>query len=87
MKKKDILRGAVDGELLVVGAAVGAFVLLVLALVMAGQRDNKRWEQFKADHSCRVVAKRDSQSTSSGSYVAGQTGWLCDDGITYFRED
>jgi hypothetical protein len=90
MKKKDILRGAVDGELMVIIAMVLGLVVLIAVVGMAALEDGKRWKQFKVDHACKVVAKKEGQYVSGGNgggYISAQTGWLCDDGVTYFKED
>lgn len=60
-------------------------------------QEHKAWEQFRVEQNCRVVAKISGSTgvgptiTGSGDVgvttisVPGKTGWLCDDGITYFR--
>lgn len=61
----------------------------------------REWEQFKVDHNCKVVAREKGHSstgvgygvTSSGhtgmmvttNSTPDKTGWLCDDGVTYWR--
>ncbi len=57
------------------------------------------WAKFKQEHNCRVVEKRDGQATSgvgigvtsgvgvfSGS-TSPQTAYLCDDGVTYWKNE
>ncbi|ATS91183.1 hypothetical protein RN20_13065 [Xanthomonas phaseoli pv. phaseoli] len=58
------------------------------------------WAAFKAAHNCKVIAKRDGHSndgvgfTTRGSVavIAGdrtpdQTAYLCDDGVTYWKNE
>nr|AGH89384.1 hypothetical protein [uncultured bacterium] len=58
------------------------------------------WETFKTAHNCKVVGKADGHSnggvgvTTSGSvaFIAGdrtpdKTGYLCDDGVTYWKNE
>lgn len=66
-------------------------VLMVWA-ILAGAKD---WTQFRTDHHCRVVGQMDGSTgigpNMSGNggvsvvFIAGKTGWLCDDGITYWK--
>ncbi len=69
--------------------ALGAGLLgLGLALAV---REQGRWEQFKIEHACHVVAK--SPAITSRSWATGdvtvetpeQTGWACDDGAIHWR--
>jgi hypothetical protein len=77
-----------------VGTAVAA---AFGGLIYLAYQDHKAWEQFRVDHNCYVVAKI-SGSTGLGNTITGngnvgittitvpgKTGWLCDDGITYYR--
>lgn len=78
-------------------AIVAAIVVCIAALVAASVVDAKRWDAFKAAHYCKVVAhiNGDTFNTfgfdSKGNSVVGigstpsKTGWLCDDGVTYYR--
>ena len=69
-----------------------AIVLIGLSVVLAVE-DSKAWNKFKVDHHCKVVAQVSPSNgigvSSSGNlvttYESGKQGWLCDDGITYFR--
>lgn len=66
-------------------AMIGCFYLMLI--------EAEKWEEFKVEHKCKVVAHiRGSTSTgfsSSGNIVtvqeADKTGWLCNDGVTYYR--
>lgn len=72
---------------------VAVMVLVLIALVAALVQDNQNWQKFKVEHNCKVVGKTagtwSTGISSSGSVVSvstpGQTGWACDDGVTYWR--
>ncbi len=82
-----------DGAITYGLVAVVIVVSIALAVV-----DAQQWEKFKAEHNCRKVAEV-APSTSDGyafnagkhgtTYITitepGKTGWLCDDGVTYWR--
>jgi hypothetical protein len=80
-------RGSV--EILIVAAIV---VVLVLAFIGISS-EAKEWEAFRAAHKCKVVGHIRGEAfntiNSSGSVGIGitsdKTGWLCDDGVTYYR--
>ncbi len=78
-----------------IGAALAALIGLMLWLSIAEQR---QWETFKAEHSCALTARTEGRITvatgiSNGHtvtmqhYEPGQTGWLCDDGVTYWHSN
>jgi hypothetical protein len=83
-------RGYSDG-----GTVLISIVLVVLLAVMAVAMiaDNKEWAKFSAAHKCKKVAEVRGEAfntiNSSGSigigFTSDKTGYLCDDGITYFR--
>lgn len=74
-------------------------VVLIVALIFGSYADQKEWEAFKSAHACEVVGKeRGTVSTGVAPVIGGsggvgvvmmsspdKTGWLCDDGITYWR--
>lgn len=80
--------------------------LLVICIAVAGIAAFEpphvdQWAKFKQEHSCRIVAKRDGQSSSgvgvgvtnglslgvfSGS-TSPQTAYVCDDGVTYWKNE
>lgn len=78
-----------------------AIVFLLVIYIIASIENEKEWQAFKADHDCRVVERSDGDiHTGVGvvSNVNGQPGtvvtvsstpdkeaWLCDDGITYWK--
>jgi hypothetical protein len=72
--------------ILVLLGAIG----VVAALSLAGCTD-KEWESFKAAHHCKVVGHTNGGTgiSSRGSivFLPDYTSWLCDDGITYTREE
>lgn len=66
-------------------------------LVYAFYKDAQAWHKFRIEQNCKVVGKI-SPSTGVGPGVGangqmttvvittpGKTGWLCDDGVTYWR--
>ena len=76
---------------------VTVIVLSVPLLVWAAIVEDREWEKFKVDHKCRIVSYQPStSSTGTGLSPKGEittvvvttpdkTGWLCDDGVTYYR--
>lgn len=61
---------------------------LISALIIASHKDHILWEAFRTEHNCKAVnqIKGDLISTSNGFAVTpDKTGWLCDDGVTYYR--
>jgi len=84
----------IDRTLIATGAVILALIVLVVVLAVQEQR---RWDEFASDHNCRVVG-RERGSTKIGYGMAtngtmgtvvtstpSKTGWLCDDGVTYWR--
>ena len=77
-----------------------SLLTLTLTLAVLHQ-DVKEWEEFSKAHSCKIVGRTSGDSqvavgpgiTRSGTvgvvivttYTSDKTGWLCDDGITYWR--
>jgi len=76
---------------------VALIVLVAIAIIAAVVLDSQEWEAFKRTHQCKVVAhiKGSIFNTvgvgSDGNVSVGigstpdKDGWLCDDGVTYFR--
>ena len=76
---------------------VAAIVSLLGLLIWVTVEDSKRWEAFRVEHKCKIVAHvSGSTSTAIGFSTSGnmtvmpittpeKTGWLCDNGVTYYR--
>lgn len=80
---------------------MAATFALVVMLPVAMYYEHKEWQAFKVEHHCKIVAKTRGDThvgvgygmTANGSMGAvttvsstsPKTGWLCDDGITYWR--
>lgn len=70
------------------------FLGLIALLVWIAIEENRLWQAFRVAHKCHVTAKIsgstfntfDGKNVGVGS-VPPKTGWTCDDGITYFREN
>lgn len=76
------------------------FLLIPLTIYLA-IKEQKKWDAFSIEHNCRVVGKITGSSqtgfgvgiTANGqigtiittSSIPQKTGWLCDNGITYWR--
>lgn len=64
--------------------------LLLFILAMSGwaliastasrNEDEKEWLQFRREYHCRIVGEM-----TGGYKTSPKTGWLCDDGKTYWR--
>lgn len=66
--------------------------------IYAGVTDYREWERFKRTRHCKVVTKISGDVFNTvgtdfkGNINIGiastpdKTGWLCDDGVTYYRE-
>ena len=88
---EDNFPGGLGGALLIFSA------LLIAVFVVGAVQEEREWDSFKVAHQCKVVAKVDGSSSTaigfstSGNmvvtpvYTPGKTGWLCDDGITYYK--
>jgi hypothetical protein len=85
-----------DGTIGFIGV-IGCVALLAVAIVGSLQEENE-WTTFRSAHHCKVVGKT-AASTSVGVgigadgktsvvpiFTPGQTGYACDDGVTYWRQ-
>ncbi|HCZ8855124.1 TPA: hypothetical protein O4F33_005203 [Pseudomonas aeruginosa] len=94
-----VIRG--DGGILraFVGATMfAAIVGCVLFLFMMYQQEKDDWRNFAAEH-CKVIEKRDAQNATGfglslngtvGTFfgtTSSQTGYQCDDGVTYWKNN
>lgn len=69
--------------------------------IYATIEESKRWQSFKVANNCKIVAREKGHTSTGigfGMMINGQmgtvvttsstpskTGWICDDGITYWR--
>jgi hypothetical protein len=78
--------GRIDAELGIV-LAIAAFILLLCAwAVHESRRETREWVDWRNAHGCKPVARIEGTTVYKG-YVNPKTGWLCDDGMTYYKED
>jgi len=75
------------------------FVIAIIYIIISDYQESIEWRKFKVDHKCKIVAHIDSSSSPtfgiSGSgkpvfgstYISGKDGWLCNDGITYYKDN
>ncbi|EOI8157887.1 hypothetical protein ACMW0A_004877 [Klebsiella variicola] len=81
------------------GIALLCGVMSVLVvLVLASDQKEQDWRDFAAEH-CKVIEKREGATTTgvavslkgqAGVFIGGepdQTGYLCDDGVTYWKNE
>ena len=80
---------------------VGLLVVLIIMMIVGSIKEQKQWQAFAAAHSCKLVAtKQGTVSSGVGTAVGangqvsvvpittttpGQEAFLCDDGVTYWR--
>lgn len=75
-----------------------ATVAIFSCLIYASLEEQKQWDEFAITHECKVVGKTTAEISTSIGVVAGsgnavivtnttpsKTGYLCNDGITYWR--
>lgn len=87
-------------EALIALVIAGILGMLVIA-VLAGQREQDEWVTWSAQHNCKVVARREGQTSTGIAPIIGgkggvavttsttsdQTAYLCDDGVTYWKNE
>lgn len=86
-----------DTDKIIVVIIVGVIIALTAAMVMGASDERSQWEAFSASHSCKIVSKTTGNTLLSPvfsgkggvglatTYVPGKTGYLCNDGVTYYR--
>lgn len=86
-----------DRENIIPAALMAVCVAAFAGLIWLAVEADNDWQAFKATHNCKAVAHISGSVmptygfSSSGKLVSGvtttpaKTGWLCDDGITYYR--
>lgn len=75
-----------------------ACISMLLYLWFSSNQEKENWKSFAAEH-CKIIEKRDGQSTTGvGMSLTGkigaffgrssaQTGYQCDDGVTYWKNE
>lgn len=76
--------------------AIPAIFLLLASALLAWAivNDNHEWAVFSAAHNCKIVGKQNGDLmnviNSNGSvgiaFTSDKTAYLCNDGITYWRD-
>ncbi|GJK06891.1 hypothetical protein TUM17574_53150 [Klebsiella pneumoniae] len=71
---------------------------MLVVLVLASDQKEQEWRDWATEH-CKVIEKREGATTTgvgvslkgqAGVFIGGepdQTGYLCDDGITYWKNE
>lgn len=89
--------GYIGVEDVLIPGLIVLLIALVILMGVASFHEHKRWEAFKVAHACKVVGQMDGElvtgigSSGGGNAVmtVGSTsdklGWLCDDGVTYWK--
>lgn len=96
---RDMWNDGWPGKLLL--ALIVFLLLLIPAVIYGTIQEAKQWDAFSVAHSCKKVGHvTGSVQTGVGYGIAGngqfgavvttsstpdKTGWLCDDGVTYWR--
>lgn len=68
---------------------------LIILMIVGSIQDAQQWAQFKTEHACKIVGQMRGDISiapivgGNGGVAISQssdkTGWLCDDGVTYWR--
>jgi hypothetical protein len=70
-----------EGIIVVILLFILAMVIgWLIALSASYNEDEKAWLQFRREHHCRMVGE-----ITGGYKTPPKTGWLCDNGMTYWR--
>lgn len=79
-------------------ALLGGVISVLVVLVLASDHKEQEWRDWATEH-CKVIEKREGATTTgvgvslkgqAGVFIGGepdQTGYLCDDGITYWKNE
>lgn len=84
----------------IIGVLIGVLIIVLLAVIIYGTiQENKQWTAFSQAHHCKLVSHSSGTNamttgvSGNGSvvvgstYISGKDGYLCDDGITYYRDN
>lgn len=85
-------------DLFLIFGGIAALVVVVSIAWLVDVAEERKWNAFADQHHCKVVGKTSPTSSVAinpmpGQGVSpvtivntpGQTGWQCDDGVTYWR--
>ncbi|EPG6020985.1 TPA: hypothetical protein MA478_005454 [Klebsiella pneumoniae subsp. pneumoniae] len=79
-------------------ALLGGVISVLVVWVLASDQKEQEWRDWATEH-CKVIEKREGATTTgvgvslkgqAGVFIGGepdQTGYLCDDGITYWKNE
>lgn len=79
-------------------ALLGGVISVLVVWVLASDQKEQVWRDWATEH-CKVIEKREGATTTgvgvslkgqAGVFIGGepdQTGYLCDDGITYWKNE
>ncbi|EIE9938012.1 hypothetical protein GIW79_22935 [Pseudomonas sp. PA-7-1E] len=95
-----IAADAVRGNNLPIAPALVAIALMGSAMWASYKPKPDEWAVFKEAHNCKVVGKSDGHSNNGvgvttrgsvalivGDSTPDKTGYLCDDGVTYWKNE
>jgi len=83
----------IDGATATVTAVFVFFFGVITLLVYGVALEARQWETFVIEHSCKkignirgdVMTTVATNGTVAVTTTPDKTGWLCDDGVTYWR--
>lgn len=82
------------GEIdMVIVAICAILAVLTTCIVALAVRADQAWDKFSVEHACKVVGKMsgdtfntiDARGNVGIGSTSPKTGYLCDDGVTYWR--
>ena len=65
---------------IIVGLFLVCLAVVIAVMLLPHRGEEKEWLQFRREHHCRIVGEM-----TGGYKTPPKTGWLCDDGKTYWR--
>lgn len=85
------------GEWFIAGVGIAMVVVGCWIIYFVAEHEARAWQQFSAEQHCRVVGKMagdmvvgtgltaNGQVTTTVGFTGDKTGYICDDGVTYWR--
>jgi hypothetical protein len=76
-----------------VAAWISIIIAVCILLVLALASEQRQWDDFVKQHHCKVTQRMSGETfttiNANGTVGFGatddKTGWLCDDGVTYWK--